>query len=125
MFKIICLFALVLSSQISAHHETLDYGDYNEFFELGEVSFERSAGSLEGRVSDYHVVVHNNYNSFICLVPTLELLKNGRNDFLEESFILPPNSAVELGSYGAENFGKSWHVKWNYFISQNLEFCAI
>jgi hypothetical protein len=125
MLKILALFSLVLSTQVSAHHETLTYGDYNQFFELGEVTFERSAGSLNGRVSDYHVVVTNHYNSDICLVPTLQLIKNGRNEFLEESFILPPNSTVDLGSYGAEKFGKSWHVKWDYFISQNLEYCAL
>lgn len=125
MLKIAAFIAFALSSSLLAHHETLTYGEYEQYFELGQVTFERSAGRLGDRVSDYHVVVHNNYDRFVCLVPTLELLKNGRNDLLEDSFVLTPNSATELGSYGAEVFGKSWHVKWNFFVTENLEYCAI
>ena len=125
MLKIAALFSILISSSLFAHHDTLTYGEYDQYFQLGEVYFERSAGKLEGRVSDYHVVVHNNYDSFLCLVPTLQLIKNGRNDLLEDSFILPPNSATSLGNYGAEIFGKSWNIKWDFFVSQNLEYCAI
>ena len=125
MLKIVALFSLLLSTSLFADHETLTYGDYEQYFELGEVSFERAAGRLGDRVSDYRVAVHNNYNSFICLVPTLELIKNGRDELYEDTFILPPNSSVDLGAYGAKVFGKSWNIKWNFFISQNLEYCAI
>ncbi len=117
-----------LSSELDSsqkHSDGLVYGDYETFFQLGEVVFTRAAGKWNGRTSEYDVIVYNNYGFDVCLVPSFEFIKNSREDFYEPSFILPPNSRIELGHYGAIRFGSSWHVKWNYFISTNLEYCAI
>jgi hypothetical protein len=123
MLKMIALFSLILSSSLFAKYDNLVYGDYVQYFELGEVIFERSAGLLDGRESDYHVVVTNGYNTEVCLVTNLELIKNGRNEFIQERFILNANSETELGNYGAEVFGSSWHIKWDYFVSESLDYC--
>lgn len=103
----------------------LVYGEYKNYFELGSVVFTRAAGKLNDRTSEYDVVVYNNYPFEVCLVPSFEFIKNSREDFLEPSFILPPNSRVELGHYGAIVLGSSWHIKWNFLVSTNLENCAI
>lgn len=107
------------------HHPDLEYGEFKKYFALGEVDFYRATGYLDGRESDYEVYVNNKYPFEVCLVPTLKLIKNGRIEFFEPSYIIPANSEVNLGNYGAKEFGKSWHVKWDYFISRNLEYCAI
>lgn len=107
------------------HSDGLIYGDYEEYFNLGEVVFTRAAGKWNGRTSEYDVIVYNNYPFDICLVPSFEFIKNSREDFYEPSFILGPNSRTELGHYGAIRFGSSWHVKWNFLISTNLENCAL
>jgi hypothetical protein len=121
---IIAMITLLTITSIQASNE-LNYGAYENYFQLGEVEFNRSAGMLGERTSDYHVTVTNNYSFEICLIPTLDLIKNGRNEFLEPNFIIPANTEVELGHYGAQEFGKSWHVKWDFFISTNLENCVI
>lgn len=119
------LSTLFLTTPAFSHYDDLVYGDYEHYFELGEVDFYRATGFYNGKESDYNVSVVNNYPFEVCLVPSFEIIKNGRIDYLEPSFILPPNSTTELGHYGAENFGKSWHVKWDFLVSQNLEYCAI
>lgn len=116
---------LFLNNVYAYDYSVLDYGPFEKYFELGEVDFFRATGFLGDREADYDVVVKNNYPVDICLVPTMNLIKNGRVDFLEPSFILGPNEEVELGHYGAESFGSSWRIKWDYFISANLEYCAI
>lgn len=126
MQKIAALILILLITPLHANnYDDLTYGEDKLYFELGEVDFYRSAGKLGDRVSDYNVTVVNNYPFEVCLVPTFEIIKNGRIDYTEPSFILDAGATVELGHYGAETFGKSWHIKWDFFISQNLEYCAI
>lgn len=126
MQKIAALILFLLITPLQANdYDQLTYGEDKLYFELGEVDFYRSAGKLGDRVSDYNVTVVNNYGFDICLVPTFEIIKNGRIDYNEPSFIIDAGETVELGHYGAKNFGKSWHIKWDFFISQNLEYCAI
>ncbi|MCF8059035.1 MAG: hypothetical protein K9K67_07050 [Bacteriovoracaceae bacterium] len=125
MKTLIFLIFATVSITLSAHVDDLVYGEYGKYFELGKVDFYRSAGKLDGKTSDFDVIVKNNYGFEVCLVPSFELIKNARVEFYEPSFILPANSEVELGHYGAVNLGKSWHAKWDYLISVNLENCAI
>lgn len=114
------IFALLLSSFSSM---ALEYGPFNKFFQLGKVEFFRSTGYFEGREADYEVTVLNNYWFPICLIPELVAIKNGRDEYDQNAYIIPAGTQVNLGNYGALLLGKSWHMKWEYFVSQDLSHC--
>jgi hypothetical protein len=107
------------------HDDRLNYTDFEKYFQLGEVEFTRATGFYQGREADMEVIVANNYPFEVCLVPTYEVIKNGRVELFEPNFIHPAKTSVNIGNYGADVFGKSWHIKWNFLVSQNLEKCVI
>jgi hypothetical protein len=119
--KLISLLAILLSVGVQA--QTLDYGPFRKYFELGQVDFYRSTGFYQERESDYEVIVHNKYPFAICLIPELIVVRNGRDEYTQANYIIEANSSTNLGHYGALEFGRSWHMKWEYFVSQDLYHC--
>lgn len=114
----------ISTSATTIKTDEITTSDFNEFLELGDVTFQQ-AYLERGDVKIGKVVQATNYgNDAVCIISKLSHQKNIRNEFINQGrMILPAGSTLPLGGFTQIHPYKSWYTKWRHIATKNLKRC--